>query len=481
MQKTAREWQEEAKKYQPSLQQDLLQFLAIPSVLDTTTATFQQPFGIGIETALQFLFDLATRDGFIVTRVADNMVVVVDYGPNDAAETVGVLSHVDVVPGNASAWRMTLPFSPKIVGNRLYGRGTHDMKADLIASYYALLQLKNNGFLPKRGIRLIFGSDEESDWRDMKAYLAQVGEPTLGFSPDGAFPVVPGEKGVQTITIKFKGETRVDSDWQLLKFDAGERDNVVPGVAKAIVSLPDNFDINQFLAIYEQYLTQTPLITGIGQYDDGHILLTLYGKAVHGAYPEDGLNAGTYLAHFLNQFAFEGQAHAFLEFLGDDNHQNVFGEKVGLVFHDAIMGDLTMNIGKMTYRQAQPSQIRIQFRFPIGITETAILTQVQRHIGDLNAKIFKETQFGNQPHMVNLDDPIVQTLESVYAQHTNTAKTYKISNGGSYARLLKRGVAFGGQFPNVEVMSHQPDEYVLLENIPKAQAIFAQALYELAK
>ena len=168
MKKTAREWQEEAKKYQPSLQQDLLQFLAIPSVLDTTTATFQQPFGIGIETALQFLFDLATRDGFTVTRVADNMVVVVDYGPNDADETVGVLSHVDVVPGNASAWRMTLPFSPKIVGNRLYGRGTHDMKADLIASYYTLLQLKNNGFLPKRSIRLIFGSDEESDWRDMK-------------------------------------------------------------------------------------------------------------------------------------------------------------------------------------------------------------------------------------------------------------------------------------------------------------------------
>lgn len=481
MVETVRQWQEDAQKYQPVLQRDLLQFLAIPSVLAPETATFQRPFGIGIETALQFLVDIAKRDGFKVTRVADNMVVVVDYGPEDASETLGVLSHVDVVPGNDNAWHVTLPFSPKIVGKRLYGRGSHDMKADLIASYYALKQLKDNGFWPQRKIRLIFGSDEESDWRDMKTYLAQIGEPTLGFSPDGSFPVVPGEKGVQTIVIQFEGESVREDHWQLLKFDAGERDNVVPGVAKALIRLPSHYDINLFLKRYEQYVTQIPLVTGIGQYDDGNILLTLYGKSVHGAYPEDGINAGTYLAHFLNEFAFEGQAHAYLTFLGDDNHQNVFGEKLGLIFHDEIMGDLTMNIGVMHYEQSHAGQIRIQFRFPIGITETAILTQVQRHMGDLNAKIFKESQFGNQPHMVDLDDPIVKKLEAIYAQHTNTQKTYKISNGGSYARLLKRGVAFGGQFPDVEVMSHQPDEYVLLDNIPRAQAIFAQALYELSK
>ena len=83
--------------------------------------------------------------------------------------------------------------------------------------------------------------------------------------------------------------------------------------------------------------------------------------------------------------------------------------------------------------------------------------------------------------MVDLNDVIVTKLQNIYAQQTNTDKTYKISNGGSYARLLKRGVAFGGQFPNLPVMSHQPDEYVLLSNISRAQAIFAQALYELAE
>ena len=476
------QWQQEAEAYQPELVQDLLQFLAIPSVLDPVTATLQHPFGAGIEMALAYLVDIATRDGFTVERVADNMVVVVDYGPSDASETVGVLSHVDVVPGNAASWRTTLPFSPKIIGNRIYARGAHDMKVDLLASYYALRQLRDSGFWPRRKIRLIFGSDEESDWRDMKTYLEQIGEPTLGFSPDGTFPVVPGEKGVQTIVIKFQGNQMYNTTYmQLISFESGNRDNVVPGVAKAIVRLPDGADINKFLAQYEAYLTNLPVITGIGQYDDGHISLTLYGQSVHGAYPADGLNAGTYLAHFLDQFEFTDQAHAFIEFLGNGNHQNVFGEKLGLVFHDDIMGDLTMNIGQMNYYHSANSDIRIQFRFPIGITETAILTQVQRHIGGLKARIFKEAQFGNQPHMVDLKDPIVNVLEEIYAEHTHTQKTYKISNGGSYARLLKRGVAFGGQFPDVEITSHQPDEYALLDHIPKTQAIFAHALHDISK
>ncbi len=477
-QMTAEQWQQKSQLYKSELLTDLLQFLSIPSVLDKTTANVQQPFGAGIEIALQFLVDMGRRDGFKVERVADNMVVVIDYGPEDATETFGVLSHVDVVPGG-DAWTITLPFSPKVIGNRLYGRGSHDMKADLIASYYALKQLKDAGFQPRKKIRLIFGSDEESDWRDMRAYLDQVGEPTLGFSPDGAFPVVPGEKGVLTLSIQFKGTTL--GEWKLHRFQSGERDNVVPGTAIADVELPDGVDTNGFLAAYERYLKDTLMISGIGQYDDGHIILTLYGKSVHGAYPEDGLNAATYLANFLLNYNFDDQAHGFLEFLGLTNHKNVFGEKLGLIYHDDIMGDLTVNVGKILFQANADSEIRINFRYPMGITETAILTQVQRHMGSLNAKIFKQEAFGTHPHMVDLSDPIMTVLADVYAQHTHTQKTYKISNGGSYARLLKRGVAFGGQFPDVPVMSHQPNEYVLVDNIPKTQAIFAQVMYEMTR
>ncbi len=41
---TTNKWQLTAQKYQDKLLVDLLQFLAIPSVLDPQTATFQKAF-----------------------------------------------------------------------------------------------------------------------------------------------------------------------------------------------------------------------------------------------------------------------------------------------------------------------------------------------------------------------------------------------------------------------------------------------------
>ncbi|OQJ80088.1 hypothetical protein BMS81_04025, partial [Leuconostoc pseudomesenteroides] len=48
IQLTSSQWQENAQQYQPALMADLLQFLAIPSVLDPTTANIQRPFGTSL-------------------------------------------------------------------------------------------------------------------------------------------------------------------------------------------------------------------------------------------------------------------------------------------------------------------------------------------------------------------------------------------------------------------------------------------------
>ncbi|MDR3189801.1 MAG: dipeptidase PepV [Lactobacillaceae bacterium] len=475
---TIQTWQHDADNYQPALMQDLLPFLAINSVNDPLTATTLEPFGAGIEEALTFLENLAHRDDFVVKRYAQNMVVVVEYGPQDAEETVAVLAHADVVRGDAERWTITQPFEPKIVGDRLYARGAHDMKADLMASYYALRQLRDQQPHLKRKIQLIFGSDEEMEWRDMRQYLQENPEPTMGFSPDGAFPVVPGEKGYLTLSIDFVGTNA--GEWVLETFKSGDSDNVVPGEAEAVVTIADHVERENFIMAYAKYIQATPLISGTAKPDGDAVHLLLIGKAAHGAYPEDGINAGTYLAHFLNSQPFGGQAHAFLEFIGESNHQNVYAEKLGLMYHDELMGDLTMNIGRMAFTAGQNSDIHVNFRYPTGITETAIVTQVQRHLGGLKAKLYKHKIYSNEPHLVPLDDPIVTILAEVYANQTNSTRQHKISKGGSYARLLKRGVAFGGQFPDVPITSHQPDEYVIISNISRAQAIFAEALYRLA-
>ena len=52
--------------------------------------------------------------------------------------------------------------------------------------------------------------------------------------------------------------------------------------------------------------------------------------------------------------------------------------------------------------------------------------------------------------------------------------------GGTYARVLREGVAFGALFPDEEDIAHQADEYVSLDSLHKSMRIFARAIVKLA-
>jgi acetylornithine deacetylase len=55
-------------------------------------------------------------------------------------------AHVDVVPtGNLSAWTDRDPFSGRIAGDTLYGRGACDMKAGLVAAVFAVRAVRRAG------------------------------------------------------------------------------------------------------------------------------------------------------------------------------------------------------------------------------------------------------------------------------------------------------------------------------------------------
>ncbi|MGL6299761.1 hypothetical protein ACR31S_05825 [Streptococcus iniae] len=54
--------------------------------------------------------------------------------------------------------------------------------------------LKEKGFIPKKKVRLIVGTDEESDWKCLNYYQSICPIPKIGFVPDAYFPIVNGEK-----------------------------------------------------------------------------------------------------------------------------------------------------------------------------------------------------------------------------------------------------------------------------------------------
>lgn len=80
---------------------------------------------------------------------------------NDNGKVLAYSGHMDVVAaGDASKWLFP-PFEAHIDGNKLYGRGSTDMKSGLAAMSISLIELKKLG-LPKKGkLKLIATVGEE--------------------------------------------------------------------------------------------------------------------------------------------------------------------------------------------------------------------------------------------------------------------------------------------------------------------------------
>jgi len=71
--------------------------------------------------------------------------------------------HIDVVsPEPVETWNWGGPWSGHIEGNRLYGRGSADMKSGLLANFYALKSLLDLGLRPKGKIILESVIEEEA-------------------------------------------------------------------------------------------------------------------------------------------------------------------------------------------------------------------------------------------------------------------------------------------------------------------------------
>ena len=206
---------------------EMLSFLREILQIDTvkSAASEGKPFGEGNALCLEKVLDKAKEMGF-ETFNCDNYAGHVDFGNGD--EIFGILGHLDVVPAEGK-WTYP-PFGGEIKDGVLYGRGVLDDKGPMIACLYALKQLKDEGFVPSKKIRLIFGCDEESGWGCMDYYSSKIKLPDVGFSPDGDFPVINVEKGVCHIDIDAGALPR-----GVKEISGGQRVNIVLDECRAVI------------------------------------------------------------------------------------------------------------------------------------------------------------------------------------------------------------------------------------------------------
>ncbi|HEL2193573.1 TPA: dipeptidase PepV [Streptococcus suis] len=448
---------------------DLFDLLRINSERDDSQADAQHPFGPGPVRALDKFLEIAQRDGY-PTKNVDNYAGHFEFGEGD--EVLGIFGHLDVVPAG-SGWN-TDPYEPQIIDGKLFARGSSDDKGPTMACYYGLKIIKELGLPTSKKVRFIVGTDEESGWADMDYYFEHVGLPLpdFGFSPDAEFPIINGEKGNITAYLHFAGENSGAA--KLHSFTGGLRENMVPESATAIIS-GDLADLDNKLA---DFTAAYGLKADAETLENGQVQVTVIGKSAHGSTPEEGVNGATYLAKFLSQFAFDGAAKAYLDLAGQVLLEDHDAKKLGVAIYDEQMGALSMNAGVFKFDEtSSDNTIALNFRYPKNTNPETIKAGLEK----LSVEAVSLSEHGHTPHYCPIDDPMVATLLSVYEKHTGLKGHEQVIGGGTFGRLLKRGVAYGAMFPGDVNTMHQANEFIEVEQLYRAAAIYAEAIYELIK
>src|SRR5262249_33977557 len=132
--------------------------------------------------------------------------VIARAGGNDAKSPLCLTGHLDVVPLGTRAWTRA-PFSGETDGDRLYGRGTSDMKAGIAAMLLAARALAKQ-LAGTPGVVLVLTAAEEggcigSQHLARTQLLGKAGAMIVG-EPTSNYPYV-GHKGSLKFHAKFRG------------------------------------------------------------------------------------------------------------------------------------------------------------------------------------------------------------------------------------------------------------------------------------
>lgn len=467
------DWYAEVLKRKDDLLRDLQELIQIKSVYDETTVGTNAPFGEGPKQALHFMLQKGVENGFKVKNV-DHYAGHIEMGAGE--ELIGVLGHVDVVP-EGDGWTFD-PYGGEMHDGKIYGRGTADDKGPTIAAFYGMKIVKELGLPLAKRVRLIIGTDEESGMRCVQHYFQKEEMPDVGFVPDADFPIIYAEKGIASFDLLYDNHVNGENTakYKVIQFEAGRRYNMVPDFAQAIVEFGDEPD--ELTERFQTFLCKHGL-NGEMNVSMNTITLTVRGVSAHAMEPDRGVNAGLYLALFLADENVDSKAKGYFTFIKEKLFQDSRGHKLNVAYQDEESGELTVNAAIFSYESEGSGKVGLNFRYPV----TYNMQNGARNMEDVVQSwgFTVKALSDSKPLFVDKNEELIKVLQKVYEEQTGEKATLLSIGGGTYARHLKKGVAFGAMFPGREDVMHQKDEYMYIEDLLKATSIYAQAIYELAK
>lgn len=468
----------------------------IPSVYEEATASDAAPCGAPVARALEYMKTLCAREGFVI-REYDGRAFSASWGGGSteggknaegsenaesdkddeggergegckgregskrgerACGRIDIVSHLDVV-GVSDGWDED-PFSGSVHDGCVHGRGTQDMKAGAYLIFLALKLVKDSGVVPKREIRLVYGTDEERTMDDMRWYVSKAGLPAFAFSPDGAFPMVNGEKGALMWTVEgaYTGAVRA--------LTGGIQPNVIPPEAAAVLDSAAGVSAETA----EQKAAQLGITAKIGQTPVG-LFINVQGKAAHASKPEAGRNALAGLLRLLAALCGEETLCRLAAVFGD-----AYGRGTELEHDLSPMGRLTLNPGVASIEDGK-LRFLVDCRYPYGVDSAALTKTLRQSLPDYTVAL----PYDDPPTFTPEDDLYILALKAAYTEATGRECAAAVSGGVSYSKVFGHCVTFGAVAEGSELLAHQTGEKIREADCVSALEIYHRAILKLAE
>ena len=438
-----------AKELQPDVVKDLTSLVSYYSVFNEGEEG--TPFGVANRDCLKKALEIAEGYGFR-TKNCDDYCGYAEIGEGD--EIIGILAHLDVVPCS-DTWA-TDPTVLTYKDGKYYGRGATDDKGAGVCAMHAMRIIKETGVPLNKRIRLIWGCNEENGSNGIKHYI-ESGEEVVscGFTPDGYFPVIYGEKGICSGTFSGKSE-------KILDIKGGTVSNAV--AAKCEFTLAEN---SYDTGLLKEFLDSENVKFTI----EGN-KLTVFGVDAHAMSPELGVNAISYGLEALYK---AGIDDVFVTAYHDKIGLTYNGEKLGVDFVDEY-SNLTYNVG-LAYMADGNVTTTFDIRFPVTKACDEITEPLLK-----NGEGYIKIKSTHVPLFFDPESPMIKSLlDAYYKVKGNRDDKPLVIGGGTYAKVMPNIVAFGCEDMNVDSHIHDDNEFASAESLLFQTETYAEAILNLLK
>ena len=177
-----------------------------------------------------------------ITPVDDTAYLIARWpGSDPALKPLVISGHMDVVEANPADWQRD-PFKPVVENGYLYGRGSTDMKLDGTLAIASLIELKREGYHPRRTIIIEFSGDEETEMKTSAIIADKLADSDLVLNIDGGGGTL-NEKTGKPEYFTWQGAEKTYADFELTVTNPGghssmpRKDNAIVQLSQALTKI----------------------------------------------------------------------------------------------------------------------------------------------------------------------------------------------------------------------------------------------------